>query len=301
MANDLVQQNVSLASLSTWRVGGPAEYFCSPRTIEEVEAALLWSHQHQQRLTVIGGGSNVLISDKGVRGLVLSTRQLAGLDVKEDQGQLRIVAMGGTHKSQLLRIFIQKKLAPALFLSGLPGDVGGGVVMNAGVGEARLPREFGEIVEWVEVVRLHGTKTERVKIPSEQIRWTYRHSEGWQPGVIVRVGLKWPLEPDDEIPIQVREANRLRLSKQPLDQPSCGSVFVNPSGYKAGAVIDNCGLKGFAIGGAMVSPKHANFIVNTGTATAHDIDAVIKHVQSTVKTLTQVDLKTEVIYLGEWA
>lgn len=228
-------------------------------------------------------------------------RSLAGLDVKEAGGRLQIVAMAGTHKSQLLRVFMQKRLAPALFLSGLPGDVGGGVVMNAGVSEDRTPKEFCEIVDWVETVRLDNGKAVRETIPAERIRWTYRHSEGWQPGVLVRVGLSCPLDVDEEIPSRVKEANRLRLSKQPLDQPSCGSVFVNPPGYKAGAVIDKCGLKGFSIGGATVSPKHANFIVNSGTATASDVDSVIKHVKQTVFELTKIELKTEVIYLGDWS
>lgn len=260
-----------------------------------------WSHENKMNLTILGGGSNSLISDKGIGGLVLSMRGLAGLDVKEADGRLQIVAMAGTHKSQLLRIFIQRRLAPALFLSGLPGDVGGGVVMNAGVSEDRVPKEFCEIVDWVEVVRVDGGTTRREQISAAQIEWSYRHSKGWQPGVLVRVGLSWPLEVDEEIPSRVKEANRLRLSKQPLDQPSCGSVFVNPPGYKAGAVIDKCGLKGFSIGGAVVSPKHANFIVNSGQATASDVEAVIQHVKKTVFDLTKIELKTEVIYLGDWS
>jgi UDP-N-acetylmuramate dehydrogenase len=136
----------------------------------------------------------------------------------------------------------------------------------------------------------------------DEIQWTYRHSSGWQPGIVVRAGFAWPAEHEceaNDIAARVREANRARLSKQPLDMPSCGSVFVNPPGHKSGALIESCGLKGFRVGGAQVSPKHANFIVNTGGATAADIKAVIEHVQKTVKEQKAVALTTEVVFLGD--
>ncbi|MFZ4404354.1 MAG: hypothetical protein ACOYOK_09665, partial [Pseudobdellovibrionaceae bacterium] len=129
---------------------------------------------------------------------------------------------------------------------------------------------------------------------------TYRHSNGWKPGYILRVGLAWPLEPDDTILDKVRKANQLRLSKQPLDKPSCGSVFINPVGHKAGQLIEQCGLKGFTIGGAQVSQKHSNFIVNIGKASASDMWQVILHVQKVVEEKTSVQLRTEVVLMGEW-
>ena len=297
---EFILNNVSLENLTSWRVGGAAQYFCSPRNIDEVGKALVWASKKSLPITVLGGGSNSLISDKGISGLVMSMRGLSGVDVKEVDGNLKITAMAGTHKSQILRVFIKECLTPAFFMSGLPGDIGGGVVMNAGVSENRTPREFCEIVEWVEVLRLENGEPIRVTIPSDEIIWNYRHSEGWQPGILVRVGLSWPLKRDEEIPKKVREVNLLRLSKQPLDQPSCGSVFMNPPGYKAGAVIEKCGLKGYSIGGAQVSVKHANFIVNTGTATASDVESLIRHIQKTVQQETGIQLQTEVVYLGDW-
>ncbi len=297
----LIQKNIPLANLTSWRVGGEAEFFCAPGNIDEMEEALVWASKKNLTITVLGGGSNSLISDRGISGLVFSLRYLTGLDVKEVDGRLKITAMAGTHKSQILRAFIQQKLSPALFLSGLPGDVGGGVVMNAGVSEDRKPREFCEIVDWVEVLRLEEGTPVRVKIPKDEIEWKYRESEGWQPGILVRVGFSWSLERDEDIVTKVREANRLRLSKQPLDQPNCGSVFVNPEPFHAGALIDKCGLKGFSVGGAKVSEKHANFIVNTGEATATDIDSLIKQVQEKVLAETGLRLQTEVVYLGDWS
>lgn len=297
----LIAKGVDLVPLTSWRVGGKAEFFCSPRSIEELECVLVWAHQRNQAVTVLGGGSNVLVSDDGVSGLVLSMRLLAGIDAKESAGHCRLTVMAGTHKSQLLRFFLQRRLAPALFLSGLPGDVGGGVAMNAGVSEKRIPREFCEIVDWVEVMRMEGSKPLRVSKPASEIVWSYRHSSGWQPGVITRVGIAWPNLPDENIPALVKEVNRRRLSKQPLDLPSGGSVFVNPPGEKAaGALIDECGFKGFTIGGARVSEKHANFIVNIGGASAKDIHSVIQEVKQGVLVKTGVLLSTEVVYLGNW-
>lgn len=296
-----IKQNVPLAEYTSWMVGGPAEYFCLPETEADVREAMLWAHENNQPITLFGGGTNILISDKGIRGLVVCLRRFSGVETKEVNGRLEITAMAGTAKSELLKIFLKHKLPPALFLAGLPGDVGGGVVMNAGVAEGFVPREFVEITDWVEVLRLKDGQFSTQRFTKDQIHWEYRHSKGWQPGVITRVGISWALQPDTTILDQVRTANKVRLTKQPLDMPSCGSVFRNPTGHKAAQLIDGCGLKGFTVGGAQVSLKHANFIVNLGEAKATDMWHVIEHVRSTVKNLKSVELQTEVVRLGEWA
>jgi len=289
-----IQKNVVLAPYTSWNVGGPAEEFCQPCSIAELKEAVAYAEVNKVVMTILGGGSNVLISDAGLRGLVICMRKLKGIEITDEGKNFRLTALAGTPKALLLKAFLAKRLAPALFLAGLPGDIGGGIVMNAGVGESIKPREFCEIVEWVEVLQDRRV----VRFTADQIKWTYRHSSGWQPGIIVRAGLGWPNQPISDLPERVREANIIRLSKQPLDLPSCGSVFVNPPGNKAGELIESCGLKGFKIGGAQISVKHANFIVNTGHATASDIAAVIRHVQQTVKTQKKIDLKTEVIVLS---
>jgi UDP-N-acetylmuramate dehydrogenase len=296
-----IKQNVSLAEYTSWLVGGPAEYFCLPETEVDVKEALRWAHDHKQPLTFFGGGTNILISDKGIRGLTICLRRFSGVESKEVNGRLEITALAGTGKSELLKIFLKNKLAPALFLAGLPGDVGGGVVMNAGVAEGFVPREFVEITDWVEVLRLENGSFSIHRFSKDQLHWEYRHSKGWQPGVITRVGLSWPLEADASILEQVRNANKIRLSKQPLDMPSCGSVFRNPPGNKAAQLIDGCGLKGFIVGEAQVSLKHANFIVNLGKAKATDMWDLIEHVRITVKKLKSVELHTEVVRLGDWS
>jgi len=292
-----IQKNIPLAPYTSWLVGGFAEYFALPTTIEEVIQAQTWAQQQKLPMTILGGGSNVLISDQGIKGLTICLKKLSGVETTEEHDHFKITALAGTGKSELLKIFLKQKLAPALFLAGLPGDVGGGVVMNAGVSENFTPREFVEITEWIDVLKPDG-KIER--IAADQIHWRYRHSEGWQPGIIVRACFAWPLQEDATILEQVKNANKVRLSKQPLDMPSCGSVFVNPLGHKAAQLIDSCGLKGFAIGGAQVSQKHANFIVNTNEATAENIWQVIEHVKKTVLEQKNVALITEVIRLGSW-
>jgi UDP-N-acetylmuramate dehydrogenase len=296
-----IKQNVSLAEYTSWLVGGPAEYFCLPESEVDVKEAMQWAQNNKQAITLFGGGTNVLISDKGIRGLVICLRRFSGIESKEVNGRLEITALAGTGKSELLKIFLKYKLPPALFLAGLPGDIGGGIVMNAGVAEAFVPREFVEITDWVEVLRYENGNFTTHRFSKDQLHWEYRHSKGWQPGVITRVGISWPMQAEASILEQVRNANKIRLSKQPLDLPSCGSVFRNPPGHKAAQLIDGCGLKGFTVGEAQVSLKHANFIVNLGEAKAMDMWHVIEHVRNTVKKLKSIDLHAEVVRLGEWA
>ena len=292
-----IQTQVRLASYTSWQIGGPADYFCTPKNLEELKEAISEAKRNSWPLTILGGGSNVLISDHGITGLVICLKNFTGVTTALEDHHLIIEALSGTSKSELLKIYLKNKLAPALFLAGLPGDVGGGVVMNAGVSEALVPREFGELVEWLDVLRFDTLKIDRI-LPKE-MNWTYRHSEGWQPGLVVKVRLKWPIEPQDDLISKVKAANLSRLSKQPLDLPSCGSVFVNPPGFKAAALIQECGLKGYRIGDAQVSVKHANFIVNLGQATAVDTLQVISAVKAKVLAAKNIELKTEVVFLGK--
>lgn len=291
-----IQKSVSLKPFTSWSVGGSADFYAQPTSEAELREALLWAKQNEISYSVLGGGTNVLISDKGVRGLVIHLTKLNQVAEYVEQ-QLVLVCECGVPKSKLLKAFLKHKLAPALFLAGLPGDVGGGVVMNAGVAEGFKPREFMELVNWIDVMRDDG-RVER--LTKNHLDISYRHCRGWEPGIILRVGISWPLAPDAGILEKVKLANATRLKKQPLDMPSCGSVFVNPEGYKAGQLIESSGLKGFAIGGAQVSAKHANFIVNKLDATAEDIASLIEHVKRVVLEKTKVRLKTEVVYLGEW-
>ena len=284
-------------------IGGAAEEFCLPETRDDLLQALAHAKSRQIPYCILGGGSNVLVSDFGVKGLVIGLRRFSQIESKIENEKIKIKCLSGTAKSELLRVFLKNKSEAALFLSGLPGDVGGGVVMNAGVAEGFTPREFMEFVTEIEVVDANGSARTLLK---NDLKISYRHCDGWQsqdikkPNVIARVNIEWPLKLDETVITRVREANKVRLSKQPLDLPSCGSVFKNPEGHKAAQLIDQCHLKGFQIGQAQVSIKHANFIVNLGEATATDTWNLIQHVQKTVKDKTAILLSTEVVRLGEW-
>lgn len=301
----IVREKVLLAPFTSWLVGGPADYFVEPQTEAELEDAISFGCKQGLPITILGGGTNVLISDKGIRGLVIALRKFSSLRAELRDSRLWIEAWSGTSKSELLRTFLKYKLDPAVFLAGLPGDVGGGVVMNAGIGEMLTPREFVEITDAVEVWTWNEAgailKKQMLK---QDLMWSYRHCEGWREpsgrSLISKVWMSWPHEMKEDVLSRVRAANQVRLTKQPLDMPSCGSVFVNPPGTSAGRVVEASGLKGFSLGGAKVSEKHANFIVNTGSATASEIAEVIQHVQKTVRERAGIELKTEVVWLGEW-
>lgn len=303
MLPGFIEKDICLKNLNTWRVGGKADYFCKPKTVQELKEALTWANKNQLIVTPLGGGSNVLISEKGIRGLVLSTKELNEVHTPYiENDKFYIKAQAGAKKADILKIFLKENLAPALFLAGLPGDLAGGVVMNAGVAESFVPREFCEIVSEIEVMSvLESGKVIEKKVKHEDIEWGYRYSKGWQPGVICSVTLCWPWTPDMTIKQRVKEANQVRLSKQPLKEPSCGSTFRNPTkGKSAGFLIEQAGLKGYFVGGARVSEKHANFIVTNDQAKASDVDQVIQKVKVTIKEKYGVELHSEVIKLGEW-
>lgn len=292
-----ISQNVNLAEYTSWLVGGDADYFCLPEDLEQLKEAITYAKTNNLKIAILGGGTNVLVSDQGIDGLTICLRRFSKISSYEKEGKLYIEASAGTAKSELLKTFLKQKLAPALFLAGLPGDVGGGVVMNAGVAEAFVPREFMDFVDWVEVL---SVDLEIKRLQKSDLKITYRHTNGWQPHIIINVGMSWPLQTDPTILDKVREANKIRLSKQPLDMPSCGSVFKNPENGKAAQLIDECGLKGYRVGDAQVSLKHANFIVNLDKATAQNIWDVITHVQKTVEKEKGIKLITEVVRLGRW-
>lgn len=292
-----ILSKINLAKYTSWLIGGEAEYFCLPTNLEQMREALAFAKKNNLAITILGGGSNVLVSDFGINGLTICMRYFSQIAFNIQNDKILIDCLAGTAKSELLKIFLKNQLAPSLFLAGLPGDVGGGVVMNAGVAEDYTPHEFMELVDAIEVMTLEG---EIKELKKSDLIIKYRSTSGWQPHIVIRVKISWPYQQNTEILGRVREANKARLSKQPLDMPSCGSVFKNPVGYKAAKLIDQCGLKGYKIGDAQISLKHANFIVNLNKAKAIDVWSLILHVQKTVKEKTSINMSPEVIRLGKW-
>ena len=291
-----LKKNEPLKNWSWWKVGGLADYFCQPENPDQLKEALDWAEQNNQVFTVLGGGTNVLISDQGVEGLVISTVKLNHCSFEKKEKSLFINCSAGALKSQLMKVFKTHKLAPALFLSGLPGDVAGGVVMNAGVNRPFKPSEFSEIVKSFEVMKAEGSKLYK----KEDIKWSYRKSSGWEKGVIHKIQFKWPLEKVIDLNDKIKKEIQRRWATQPLNQASCGSVFKNPYPQFAGELIEKSGLKGLKRGEAQVSKKHGNFIVNLGSAKAQDIDYLIQEIRKIVYNKFAVYLEPEVHYIGRW-
>ena len=294
-----IQKQVSLKEQTWWRVGGRAEYFCLPKNLEELKSACRYAREKSLGISILSGGTNTLVSDQGVKGLVIGLKKLNLVSQEVKENILQVSALAGTPKYELFKVFSKHKLPPALFLCGLPGDAGGGVVMNAGIGDDLFPKEFSQIVSGVEVLSFDNYELKIFK--KNDLNWHYRSCQGWQKGVIYKINFEWPMEPFPDFHQKLRTVNRKRTLTQPLNQPSCGSVFKNPVGNKAGRLIEQAGLKGFRIGGGEVSRKHANFIVNNGGALAGDIDQIISHVKNKVKQDFNITLETEIRYMGEWS
>src|SRR6266545_811788 len=280
-------ENEPLSRYNTWRIGGPARYLAMPADTEDVVRALELAHDRGLPWLVLGLGSNVLVKDGGFPGVVI--RMGKGLDRFEMKGATAIVG-GGMPTPILARRTAEAGFVGVERFIGIPGTVGGGIYMNAGCHGA----EFAEIVTEVTVMDPKG----KVKqLARKQISFKYRSSN------IEGIVLEAKLGLGEESPAKLKELQskllRWRKAGTPFDQPCCGSTFTNPSGTKtAGMLIDECGLKGFTIGGAQVSTLHANYIINKGTATASDVLKVIEHVRKTVAKKTGITLELECKIIG---
>ena len=287
-----LRSNVPLADFTTWRVGGPAQWLLEPTTVNDTLEALQWAHHNQIPCRVIGAGSNLLIHDDGLPGLTLSLRKLQGATVDADSGVVE--ALAGEPIPTLARRAARAGLDGLAWSVGIPGTVGGAAVMNAGAQGGCT----ADCLESVRVAPLEGG--ESFELGRDQLAFDYRHSR-LQEDQLVVLSARFRLDPGhdpDEI-TRITSGNLShRTSTQPYTQPSCGSVFRNPEPLKAGRLIEGLGLKGSRIGGAEVSTLHANFIVNTGAATAANIDQLIQRIQQQVEAAHAVRLHPEVKRLG---
>ena len=288
-----LRQGVGLAEFTTWKVGGTAEWFAEPTHQDDIRALVGWSGHHRLPLHWIGAGSNLLIADGGLDGLTLCNRRLQGSCLDATGGWIE--AEAGEPLPTLARKAARAGLGGLEWAVGIPGTVGGAVVMNAGA-------QGGCIAEWLHSVQLLDPKN-----PDQPVTWSasdlafgYRQSRLQHEPLIV-LSARFRLDHGhDPAAVTARTSANLhsRTSTQPYQQPSCGSVFRNPEPHKAGQLIEALGLKGLQIGGAQVSPIHANFIVNTGGATAADIAALIAEVQQRVQAAHGITLHPEVKRLG---
>jgi UDP-N-acetylmuramate dehydrogenase len=288
-----LRRAVLLQDYTTWKVGGPAEWFAEPASTEELLGLLEWSRQSGQPLHCLGAGSNLLIADMGLPGLSLCLRRLQGSELDGAQGWVE--ALAGEPIPTLARKAARAGLSGLEWAVGIPGTVGGAVVMNAGA-------QGGCTAEWLHSVRVVDRKhpDQPFELSASALDFAYRHSRLQQEPLVV-LSARFRLEAGhDPAAITARTSANLhsRTSTQPYQQPSCGSVFRNPEPEKAGRLIEALGLKGLRLGGAEVSPVHANFIVNSGNASAADIDGLIRNVQARVAASHGIALHPEVKRLG---
>jgi UDP-N-acetylmuramate dehydrogenase len=283
-----VLHNEPLARHTSWRVGGPADVFFKPQDVTEL-AVFLRSLAPNTPIYFLGLGSNLLVRDGGIRGVVIATLG-AFAELKQLESN-EVWAGSGVTCAKLAKQCVKWGLGAAEFFAGIPGTVGGALAMNAGAFGGETWRHVRE----VETIDIRG---EVRRHPANDYRASYRHIEGptneWFLGARLHFELRANVSE-----LEIRALLARRKATQPIGELSCGSVFTNPPGDHAARLIEASGLKGFRIGGARVSEKHANFIINDGTATADELERMIEHVQATVSRVHSVTLIPEVRVVGE--
>lgn len=289
----LVKPRVPLATLTSFRVGGPAEWYVAPRQIAELQACFQWAQDYGLPITLLGAGSNLLVSDRGLSGLVIGTRRLRRSTFDAETGQVTVGA--GEPIPRLAWQAAAHGWRGLEWAVGIPGSIGGAVVMNAGAHGGCMSERL------VQAQVLLPDGTTRILTPKElgyQYRTSMLQGRNW-----LVTQATFQLEPDhDPVAVTADTTSHLnqRRSTQPYHLPSCGSVFRNPGQQTAGWLIEQAGLKGYQIGGAQIAQRHANFILNCGGATASDIFQLIRFVQQRVEQSWSLQLEPEVRILGEF-
>ena len=285
-------ENEPLKNHCSFRIGGPARVIAAPQDMTSLSKICCILKEHALAPFVLGNGSNILFPDEGLSELfIVSTEKLQKLFLLPDGA---IYAEAGVSLAKLAGFAQQHGLKGLEFASGIPGTVGGGLRMNAGA----YGGELKDVVE--SVVTLYVPDQAMYELTNEQCAFGYRMSRFQKTGGFVLLSAVFRLEPGDrdEIAAKMRELNEKRREKQPLDLPSAGSAFKRPEGHFAAALIDEAGLKGYRVGGAQVSEKHAGFVVNTGDATSHDVYDLLMHVRNTVYRNTGVAMEPEIIVMA---
>jgi UDP-N-acetylmuramate dehydrogenase len=284
-----VHFNCPVGPYTTFRVGGRAEALCAVKDLLQLKALLSFLTKESVPFLVVGKGSNLLVRDGGLKGIALLLKgELEGVEEKEGT----IHAGGGLGLSELVRFSHKKGLAGLEFLAGIPGTVGGAVAMNAGA----WGKSTGDAVTAVEILTGAG---ERITKSSAELRFGYRKAVLPAGSVVVKARFKGTPDSPEAVGERIRDYLERRKANQPLEYPSAGSVFKNPPDDYAGRLIENAGLKGKRIGGAMISDKHANVIVNVGGASAKDVLELMETAQQRVREQTGIDLEPEIKVVGE--
>ncbi len=282
-------KNEPLAKYTSWRVGGPAEQMYLPKGKEDL-IEFLAEIPGDEKIYWLGMGSNLLVRDGGIQGIVINTRkQLKVMNLIDSE---KVYVEAGAGCANVARFCTQSGLTGAEFLAGIPGTIGGALKMNAGA----FSCETWDIVESVEMINANGQVTEK---KSKYFEVGYRSVKGLNEEWFLSVVLKLKKGKSEVIQKNIKTLLKKRANTQPTNKPTCGSVFKNPPGDYAARLIEACGLKGFVMGGACVSEKHANFIENMGQATAADIESLIAYIEKQVLQQHGIALQTEVCKAGD--
>lgn len=286
-----IKFNHALSDYSYTKTGGEADVIAFPKSKDEVKQIIDWTKEFDAPLTILGNLSNLIVKDGGIRGIVMILTDMNAISVDGHY----IYAESGAGIIEVSREAYRHSLTGLEFACGIPGSVGGAVFMNAGAYEG----EITDINVKIEAINREG---QFLTYTNEDAEFAYRHSI-FQENDNIILGVSFELQPGDQEAIKEKmdHLTELRESKQPLEYPSCGSVFKRPVGYYTGKLIQDAGLQGHRIGGAEISRKHAGFIINVGGATATDYVEMIEYIQETIWNLNSVRLETEVRIIGREA
>lgn len=283
-------EKVPMAQYTSFHIGGPADLLVAPESVDELQGLLKEAKKYAVPTFILGNGSNLLVRDGGIRGLVIKLgNHLNGLSACG----VTMEAGAGVSLAQAARFAAESGLSGLEFAVGIPGSLGGAVIMNAGAYDG----DMGHVVK--SVTALNGTG-EIVRLTQKDLDFSYRHSALQYQDLVV-LSVSFVLKPEEQQIIEAKMADfsRRRRTKQPLDYPSAGSTFKRPFGHYAAALIDEAGLKGMRVGDAMVSPKHAGFVINRGKATARDTLLLMRSIEDKVFAKSGVRLEPEVMIIGE--
>lgn len=283
-------ENEMLSAHTTFKIGGPAEVFANPQSTEQAAAAVRFCKENGVKLFPLGKGSNLLVSDEGASGIVLHFgHEMSKISLLDDE---TIYCEAGASLAKLCSFALENSLTGLEFAYGIPGSVGGAVFMNAGA----YGGEIKDVILYAEHIDENGSCG---RFDGDALEMSYRHSVySSKKYIITAAAFRLKKGDKAEIKAKMDELLGKRFDKQPMDKPSAGSTFKRPEGAFASALIDRCGLKGFTVGGAQVSEKHAGFVINKGGATCADVLELIKQVQDKVKADTGFALEPEVEILN---
>lgn len=293
ISKDRIKQNEPMKNHTTFKIGGPADFFVKANTIEELKSIIKFANEQNIKITIVGNGSNLLVTDKGIRGLVVK------LDLKEiqikakDEQNLEVIVDSGVPIGILAQKLLKEEISGFEELAGIPGTIGGAILMDAGA----YGKEMKDIVEEVTTIDYKGS----IKIFSnKQSEFTYRHSK-FSNGeyIILQAKLLLKKGNKNEIKQKMDEYLKSRKEKQPIEFPNAGSTFKRGDNFITAKLIDEAGLKGYSIGGAKVSEKHAGFIINTGDATAKDVLDLVAYVTDKIYEKFGKKIELEIKVLGE--